>query len=105
MLNWVRNWWCSLDRRAQDQLVQVGSTLLALYLSYYTSCRMMEMMTPDKVPRKRALAILNRVGFSRTQAQEMIKKMSPHEMTALSHVVSDFERLEPMDGVKGTFIY
>merc|ERR1712123_192655 len=101
MLNWVRDWWCSLDRHAQDQLFQVGSTLLALAASYYTSCRMMDMIAPEKLPRKRALSILTSIGLTRREALEMMNKMSPHEMTALSHVVTDFERLEPMDGVKG----
>merc|ERR1712106_57013 len=101
MLNWVRDWWCSLDRHAQDQLFQVGSTLLALAASYYTSCRMMDMIAPEKLPRKRALSILASIGLTRREALEMMNKMSPHEMTALSHVVTDFDRLEPMDGVKG----
>jgi len=62
---------------------------------------MMDMIAPEKLPRKRALSILASIGLTRREALEMMNKMSPHEMTALSHVVTDFERLEPMDGVKG----
>ena len=92
----------SLDRRSQDQLVQVGSTVLALYLSYYTSMKMLDMMTPDKMSKRKALSILTRVGYTRKRAQKIIQKMTPHEFAILPNLVSDLSRLDKMKDVKGT---
>ena len=93
----------SLDRRSQDQLVQVGSTVLALYLSYYTSMKMLDMITPDKMSKRKALSILTRVGYSRKRAQKIIQKMTSHEFAILPNLVSDLSRLDKMKDVKGNY--